>query len=124
MYHVIISYGPPNDPVAFDEYHRRTHLPLAGRLPGLRRLTGGRCESPDGDEPMACYLVELSFADRASALAALDSPVGRAAAADIVNFASGGATFVYRDDESVIEPRRPRDGVSNVANHPEDRASA
>jgi len=103
MYRVTISYGQPHNPAAFDEYYQYKHLPLASQIPGLHRLAGGRCESPDGEEPAAYYLTQLSFADRAKALAALASPQGRAAAADIVNFATGGAAIAYSDEELVIE---------------------
>jgi uncharacterized protein (TIGR02118 family) len=103
MYRVTISFGQPHDPAAFHEYYRHNHLPLAGTLPGLRRLAGGRCESPDGEEPPAYYLSELCFPSRVAALTALASPQGRRTAADIVNFATGGATFAYSDEEVVIE---------------------
>ena len=106
MYHVTISYGQPLDPRAFDEYYEREHLRLASRIPGLRRLLGGRCEPADGEEPAAYYLARLAFDDRAAAVAGLDSPEGRAAAADIVNFATGGAIFTYSNDESVLEISR------------------
>jgi uncharacterized protein (TIGR02118 family) len=103
MYRITISYGHPDDTAAFDDYHRLKHLPLAGRIPGLRRLAGGRCESPDGEEPPAYWLTHLTFDDRAGALEGLASPQGRAAAADIVNFATGGASIAYSDEEFVIE---------------------
>lgn len=36
MHHLIVCYGHPEDPAAFDEYYRTTHRPLADKIPGVR----------------------------------------------------------------------------------------
>jgi hypothetical protein len=48
-------------------------------------------------------IVEILSKSRADLEALLDSPEGRAAVADVPNFATGGATFLF-DEETVIVP--------------------
>ena len=38
VHRLVVSYGQPDDPAAFDAYYRDTHTPLATSLPGLVRL--------------------------------------------------------------------------------------
>lgn len=35
MAKMIVLYGAPKDPAAFDRYYRETHLPLVKAIPGL-----------------------------------------------------------------------------------------
>ncbi|WP_405866832.1 MULTISPECIES: EthD family reductase [unclassified Streptomyces] len=78
----LVLYGTPADPAAFDRHYREVHLPLARRLPGLRRYTlGRRADDVRGGEP--CHLVaELEWDTREELDAAFASPEGRACAAD------------------------------------------
>lgn len=95
MYHVTITYGHPADPAAFDEYYTTTHLPLAAKIPGVRSFSAGKAESLDGSEPAAYYIALIAFDDRDAAAAGFGSPEGQAAAGDIPNFATGGATVHF-----------------------------
>jgi hypothetical protein len=47
-------------------------------------------------------IVTMLAATRADLEAILASPEGRAAAADVPNFASGGATFMYDEVEVIV----------------------
>ena len=61
-------------------------------------------QSADPNEEPAYYLIVGLYADsRADMEAILDSPEGRATVADVANFATGGATILY-DDEEVLIP--------------------
>lgn len=104
MTRLTVLYGHPRDPAEFDRYYREIHLPLAKRMTGLAGWTIGRCESATPGEPPPYYLiVGLYAASRAALDAVLASPEGRAAVADVPNFATGGATFLF-DDEVVLIP--------------------
>jgi len=98
MHVLTVCYGHPADPVAFDEYYTSTHVPLVHKLPGLVSYTYRHCESLDGSQPPYYLLAELSFASREALNAALSSPEGSAAAADMANFADGGATMFVAYD--------------------------
>lgn len=98
MYRVTISYGAPLDPDAFDDYYRTKHLSLVKEIPGLERFAAGPCDALDGNAPASHYLAQLYFADRDAAAAGLVSEQGQAAAADIANFATGGATLTFSNE--------------------------
>jgi uncharacterized protein (TIGR02118 family) len=75
-------YETPADPEAFDRHYREVHIPLARRLPRLRRYVVGRDSAVvRGGAP--CYLVaELEWDTMEELRAAFASPEGRATAAD------------------------------------------
>ena len=101
MAQVLVLYNPPADPAAFDRYYGDRHIPIARRIPGLRSYTisNGPVQALAGSAP---YLVAvLTFDSMADLSAALASPEGQAAAADLPNFASGGATLLIYDSKLV-----------------------
>ncbi len=94
-YQLTVLYSQPEDPAAFDAYYEQTHAPLAAGLDGLLSFTGSKPEPGRGGEPASIYCVaELRFADRAAFGAAMSSELGQATAADVANFATGGATLL------------------------------
>ncbi|OLL73660.1 putative ethyl tert-butyl ether degradation protein [Pseudonocardia sp. Ae168_Ps1] len=95
VYQLTVLYHHPDDPKAFDEYYDGTHTPLAKALPGLQRLTVSRPQpAPDGAQPAYHLVATLEFADQAAFGAAMGSPEGEAAVADVGKFATGGATML------------------------------
>lgn len=102
MYHLTVIYGQPDDPKAFDEYYATRHLSLVKKIPGLVRFTAGKCESLD-DTPPASYLIaQLTFDSKEACGSALGSSEGQAAAADVANFATGGATMLFSAETTTI----------------------
>lgn len=99
MYRVLITYGNPDDPAAFDDYYASTHLPLAAQIPGVQQFVAGKCETFDGTAPSTYLIADIAFATREDAQAGLGSPEGQAAAADMSNFATGGAMLAFRNDD-------------------------
>ncbi len=91
-YQLTVLYQQPDDPAAFDAYYVETHVPLVEQLPGLESFTASRPDpGPGGRAPELYFIAELRFADRAAFGAAMSSDAGRATAADVPNFATGGA---------------------------------
>ena len=104
MIRLTVLYGYPTDPEAFDRYYRETHIPLARTMKGLKGWTIGKCQSVAPDEPAPYYMIVGLYAESRKAMEAiLDSPEGRATVADVPNFATGGVTFIY-DEEEVLIP--------------------
>ena len=101
MAQVLVLYNTPADPAAFDRYYRQTHVPLAKKIPGLRSLSisDGPVQALAGSAPH--LIATLNFDSLADVSAALTSPEGQAAAADLPNFASGGATLLLFDSKAV-----------------------
>lgn len=102
MYKVTVLYGRPVDPSAFDAYYRDVHLPIARRMRGLTGWNLTWVAAQDGDvAPPIHLIVDLYAADREAMMAILDSPAGHAARADVPNFATGGTTLLFGDEQAV-----------------------
>ena len=95
VHRLVVSYGQPQDPTAFDAYYRDTHTPIALRQPGLLRLTFGHPRPFDPAQPAPYLVAELDFESEQTMNDTLVSPEGRAAAEDLRNFATGGVTFTH-----------------------------
>jgi uncharacterized protein (TIGR02118 family) len=89
MTKLIVVYRIPRDPAEFDRYYAQVHTPLAKKIPGLRRFEVTRVTgAPSGASDL--YLIaELYFDNAAAREAALASNEGKAAEADLPNFAQG-----------------------------------
>lgn len=86
MVRFVILYDVPADPAAFDAHYRDVHLPMAKKLPGLRRYTISRgLTTVQGAK--VHLAAELDFDDMAALQAAFGSPEGQAAARDVQEFA-------------------------------------
>jgi uncharacterized protein (TIGR02118 family) len=101
VHRLIVQYGQPTDPAAFDKHYRDVHAGLAQAIPGLTRFTTGHAQSLDPSTPAPYLVVELDFESAEAMGAAMSSEAGRAAGADVANFATGGATMASYDVEDV-----------------------
>jgi uncharacterized protein (TIGR02118 family) len=91
MHKLVVLYPAPTNPEAFREYYVTTHLPLVGKLPGLRAMRYSfDVAAADGESPYFA-IFEGEFDDAAAMGRALGSPEGRAVQADVPNYATGGA---------------------------------
>lgn len=95
MMKVTVLYGHPTNADSFENYYARTHLPLAGKMPGVARFELTKfVAGPDGGKPAFYRMAELYFATEAQMQTALTSAEGRDAVADLPNFATGGVTMI------------------------------
>ena len=101
MAQVLVLYNTPADPTAFGRYYHQNHIPLAKKIPGLRSylISNGPVQALAGSAPH--LVATLNFDSMADLSAALVSSEGQAAAADLTNFASGGATLLIYDTKAV-----------------------
>jgi uncharacterized protein (TIGR02118 family) len=98
MVKLVVAYGQPADPAAFDEHYASTHAPLAESIPGLRRFEAGKViGTADGSPAPYYFIAELLFDSTEDLQAAMGTPEGQAAGADVANFASGGATLMFAE---------------------------
>jgi uncharacterized protein (TIGR02118 family) len=95
MARLVVMYRNPKDGAAFDEYYRQTHIPIAKKIPGLRKyeVSQGPVATPAGPSDFR-LVATLHFDDLASIQKAFASAEGQAAAADVQNFATGGADMI------------------------------
>ena len=95
MVKLVVAYGPPDDPAAFDQHYAETHAPLVQKMPDLQRFEAGKVlGTADGSAAPYYFIAELWFDGPEQLQAARQSPEGEAAAADVGTFASGGYTLM------------------------------
>jgi len=102
MAQLLALYHQPADPAAFDRYYFQAHLPIAKKVPGLRSyvVNNGPVNVIAGS-PAAYLIAELSFDSMADLQSALASAEGKAAAADLSNFAQAGVTLMVFETKNV-----------------------
>ena len=94
MVKLTVLYGHPDDPDAFEEYYADTHMPLVDKIPNLQRYEAARIvATPDGSEPPHYRIFEGYFEDIEQLQSGMAAQEGLAAANDIPNYATGGATL-------------------------------
>jgi uncharacterized protein (TIGR02118 family) len=102
MAHVVVMYKTPKDAAAFDKHYFEIHAPLAKKIPGLRKfeVSQGPVGTPAG--PSGFHLIAMLYFDNLAAIqAGFGSAEGKAAAADLPKFASGGADMILFDTREV-----------------------
>jgi uncharacterized protein (TIGR02118 family) len=98
MVKLVVLYGPPQDPTAFEEHYTNTHLPLAAKVPNVSRFEASRVvATPDGSTPPFYRIAELWFTSQEDLEGATSSEEGQATVADIANFATGGAQILIAE---------------------------
>ena len=89
MAHLVVLYKTPKDAATFDRHYFETHIPLAKKIPGLRKyeVSQGPVVTPAG--PSGVHLLAiLHFDDMDAIQTGLASAEGRAAAADAQSLGS------------------------------------
>jgi uncharacterized protein (TIGR02118 family) len=102
MASLVVLYKTPKDAAAFDKYYAETHIPIAKKIPGLKRyeVSRGPVASPGG--ATGVHLVAtLTFDSMAAIESAFASAEGQATAADVPIFATGGADMLIFDSVEV-----------------------
>ena len=102
MAKMLLIYKTPKDAAAFDKHYFDTHIPLAKKLPGLRKyeVSQGPLQLPAG--PANFYFVAtLHFDNLAAIQEAMMSPEGQAAAADVLTFTTDRPYVLLFDSREV-----------------------
>ena len=102
MARLVVMYKAPRDASAFDKYYFEKHLPIAKKIPGLRKyeVSRGAVATPAGASNYHLVAI-LHFDDVAAIQAAFASGEGQAAVADLQNFATGGADIFLFETQDV-----------------------
>ena len=95
MHKLLVLYPEPTDRDAFIDYYTTSHLPLAEQLPGMLSWTYSVDVSTDGDGNAPYFAVfEAEFPDKDTFASAMASQAGQNVAADVDNYATGGAVII------------------------------
>lgn len=100
MTKLVVMYPKPNDPAHFDKHFREVHMPLVQKMPGLKRFSFGPAKGLDGADGAYFWMFVGTFDSAAAVQAALGSPEGQDAVADIPNYATGGAPTILTLEET------------------------
>lgn len=95
MHQLLVLYPHPDDPTAFLDYYRATHLPLAAKLPGLISMEFGQPKSLGRDASPYFAVFRGLFESEDALFCALGSPAGKAVAEDVANYSPKGATILH-----------------------------
>ncbi|MFC7425238.1 EthD family reductase [Nocardia tengchongensis] len=94
MHRLLVLYPKPADPDHFRDYYVTKHLPLVREMPGLLAYRHSfDVKATTGEAPYFAVF-EADFADAAALAASRASDQGRRAAADVVNYATGGVVVI------------------------------
>lgn len=93
---IVVCYRTPTDPKAFDKHYFDVHVPLAWKIPGVRKyqVSRGPVITPAGPSPFH-LIATLTFDDVAAIQNAFGSPEGQAAVVDVQKFATGGVEMNF-----------------------------
>ena len=103
MARMLVVYRTPDDRAVFDRHYFGVHVPLAKKLPGLRRYEVSNGSIVPMNAAKDTYLIAtLHFDSVASIQAAFATEIGQACAADRKALAPDDAvqTFLFEDREA------------------------
>ena len=105
MFQMTILYGHTTDPAEFDRYYAEVHTPLVQKVQGLKGLVVTKFgPGPRGEQPQYYSMASL-YADTLDEFnAIMSTPEGKATGRDLRNFATGGVTILYGDQQIIIAP--------------------
>lgn len=95
MHKLVVLYPAPEDANQFLDYYENTHLPLVASLPGILSFSYAPVQGFGSAAAPYFVLFEACFDSHQALMAALQSPQGRAVAADVPNYSPGGATMMH-----------------------------
>lgn len=91
MVKLVVTYGHPEDPAAFEKYYFETHLGLAAQIKGVQKVELTKfIGTPDGSDPSKYRMAEVYFNTVEDLQKHMGEPEGQTTVNDIPNFASGG----------------------------------
>ena len=106
MHKLVVLYPRPADPDQFRDYYVTNHLPLVAEMPGLLACRYSFDVAATAGEAPYFAIFEADFADAAAMAASRESPQGQRVAADVANYATGGAVVIHypANDGTVTGP--------------------
>lgn len=95
VHKLVVLYSKPADPDHFRAYYVTHHLPLVMEIPGLLAWRYSFDVAAINGEAPYFAVFECDFADATAMATARASPQGQWAAADVANYATGGAVVIH-----------------------------
>ena len=99
---IVVLFGKPTDPQAFDKQYWEEHIPIARRMPGLRKYTVQKVLNPPRGEPAYYQVVELEFDNIESLKKATASQAGKDSTIHGAKIATGGMTIMFAESKEAM----------------------
>lgn len=102
MVKLVALYKKPENIEEFEDKYYNSHLPLANKMPGLKKVEISKMTgAPMGDAPYY-MMAELYFESMSDLNTAMTSEEGKAAAKNLMGFAKDIVTMMFAEvDEKV-----------------------
>ncbi len=103
MIKLVALYKKPADVEAFEEHYNNIHLPLAAKIPGLKKCEVSRFVGAPRGEAEYYMMAELYFENMDALKAGMGSDEGKASAKDLMSFAADivSMSFAEAKEEKV-----------------------
>lgn len=102
MVKLVVLYKKPQDVAAFEKRYFESHIPIANKMPGLRKVEVSRMVGAPMGEAAYHLMAELYFDNMDAMKAALASQEGKDTAKDIMSFAKDIITMMFADVEEKV----------------------
>ena len=97
MVKLVVLYKKPENVAEFDKRYFESHLPIANKIPGLKKVEVSRFTgAPMGEVPYH-LMAELYFDNMEALQAGLSSPEGKATAKDVMSFAKDIISMMFAE---------------------------
>jgi uncharacterized protein (TIGR02118 family) len=110
IHKLVILFKTPADPAEFERRWSAEFVPLAERMPGLRRVVVSHTHGGPAGAVDVYLIHELHFAGREALSAAMASPEGSAAGQCLVRLAGPAATLLFAEHMEDVPPAPEADG--------------
>lgn len=101
MIKLTVLYGHPTEPAVFEDYYKKTHLLIAAKMHGFEKVEYTKfLSAADGTASAHYRMAEFWFTNTDALQVTMSSGEGKATAADLVNFATGGVTLMVGEVEN------------------------
>jgi len=107
LHKLILVFKPPKDAATFDRRWSEEFVPVAERMPGLRRITVSRAYAGPGGPSDLHLMHEFYFDDEAALRRAMTSPEGQQAGRALMGFAAQQVSLAFAEH---LEEGRPLPG--------------
>ena len=102
MVKLVALYKKPANPQEFDDHYFNTHMPLASKMPGLRKSEVAKVTGSPAGEAEWYLIAELYFDSMDDLKAAMSSPEGKAAAKDVMSFAKDIVYMMFAEVDNKV----------------------
>lgn len=99
MVKLVALYKKPENTEEFDRNYFETHLPLANKMPGLRKAEVSKILGAPQGESEYYLIAELYFDDMDALKTAMSSDEGKAAAKNLMGFAKGLVSMMFAEEK-------------------------